>query len=88
MIARYGMLDCGMNFKGNMRPNCNQCNVPDNEQHRLNICPKWDYLRTNETNEDIDFDDIYENDIESLRSVMKRINLIWNTKYANGSMNK
>ena len=88
MIARYGMLDCGMNYKGNKRPNCNQCNVPDNEQHRLDVCPEWDSIRINETDGDIVFEDIYKNDIESLRPVMKKINSIWNTKYTNGSMNK
>ena len=33
VIARFGMLDCGMNFKGNRSETCNQCNVVDNDDH-------------------------------------------------------
>ena len=37
MMARYGMLQCGKNFKGTLQPICNQCSITDNKQHRLNI---------------------------------------------------
>ena len=67
-----------------------QCSITDNEQHRFNICPKWDNLRTDEFNDTIAFDDIYKNDFESVNldfvKSLEKIKLIWNTKYANGSM--
>ena len=39
MIARYGMLKCGKNFKGTISKMCSTCNCPDDEEHRLNILP-------------------------------------------------
>ena len=86
IMARYGMLDCGMNFKGTMSATCNQCSLPDNEQHRMNVCPKWDSLRITEFDNETEFDDIYKNDIESLHPVLKKIKSMWDTKYANGKM--
>ena len=80
-MARYGMLDCGMNFKGTMSATCNQCSLPDNEQHRMNVCPKWDSLRVAEFDNETEFDDIYKNDIESSRPVLKKIKSMWDTKY-------
>ena len=88
MMARYGMLQCGTNFKGTLQPICNQCSITDNEQHRLNICPKWDNLRTDEFNDTSAFDDIYKNNFDSVNPTLEKIKLIWNTKYANGSMNE
>ena len=40
-MARYGMLQCGRNFSAKTGKNCHTCNVIDDEEHRLNICPKW-----------------------------------------------
>ena len=85
LIARYGMLDCGVNFKGTMRPICVTCNTRDNEDHRLNECPKWGGAVENEV-EKINFEDIYSDDIDKIRAVIKKLTKIWNTKNANGSM--
>ena len=40
-----------------------------------------------ETNEKINFDLIYSTDIEEIYPVLTRVNQLWNTKYAHGSMN-
>ena len=83
LIARYGMLDCGNNFKGTGGANCIVCNKIDDEHHRLNECPKWTNIKTNEK---IDFDSIYSTDIDKIHPVLTRINQLWNTKCAHGSM--
>ena len=33
LIARFGMLECGKNFKGTMRETCDVCKVNDDENH-------------------------------------------------------
>ena len=85
LIARYGMLDCGENFKGTMRPICATCITRDKENHRLNECPKWGGTVENEV-ERISFDEIYSDDIDRMRAVITNITKTWNTKNANGSM--
>ena len=41
MIARYGLLECGSNYKGTISESCDTCNCPDNEDHCLNYCIKF-----------------------------------------------
>ena len=41
ILARYGMLECGTNFKGTIPENCRLCSVRDDENHRLNECKRW-----------------------------------------------
>ena len=86
IMARYGMLQCGKNFKGSDLVNCNTCNVVDDENHRLNYCTKW--KDTNLLNSDItiDFKNVYSNDIETLRVIIPYIQKVWNVKNANGTM--
>ena len=41
IIARFGMLECGRNFKGSLNELCNQCHQIDDKNHRLNYCIKY-----------------------------------------------
>ena len=88
IIARYGMLECGLNFKGKMDSNCPTCNVIDDESHRLNDCPKWNQNENQDLREQIDFNEIYSSEIEIIRPLLSKITTMWNTKCANGSMIK
>ena len=88
LMARYGMLQCGTNFKGTMNPTCQTCIVLDNEYHRLNCCPIWNTPDEIEMKDDIDFNLIYSPDINVIRPIIKEIDRLWNTKCANGSMKK
>ena len=67
IIARYGMLECGRNYKGNKPEICTQCHVLDDENHRLNECIKFRdvNLYDSETKEDF-----FANDIETLREII------------------
>ena len=40
IMARYGLLECGKNFKGTLNVNCDTCNCLDDEDHRINFCIK------------------------------------------------
>ena len=76
IIARYGMLECGNNFKGTMRPICASCDVVDNEYHRLNECSR--YASTNLFNkfEKVDFNLIYSPEVETIWSIITQIKLV------------
>ena len=41
ITARYGMLECGKNLGGTIGGTCSECNVYDDENHRLNYCKRW-----------------------------------------------
>ena len=84
IMARYGMLECGRNRGGSMKKNCESCNIIDDEEHRLNKCTKWENHR-NEP-EIIPFEQIYSNDLDSIKQILYRITSIWNTKNGQGSM--
>ena len=79
------MLECGINYKGTLKPTCETCNTSDDEEHRMNDCIKWKCTDTN-GNEKVSFKDIYSNDINTIRSIMAKIETVWNTKNAHGTM--
>ena len=88
-MAQNGMLECGMNMKGTIPETCSECNVPDNEQHRLVECRKW--LDSNAGNPvDINFCDIHNDDLDEriFDNLVKKIESIWETRYANGRMKR
>ena len=88
MIARFGMLECGKNFKGTMNEICNTCNVTDNENHRLNECPTYKNVNFFESQQKVDFNDVFSKDLNILRPVIKQIEKVWNVRTGHGSMNK
>ena len=88
IIARYGMLECGQNFKGTSSATCTTCDTIDNEDHRLNNCQKWSALNLFNNDEKVDFDQIYSSDIGVIRPILSKIQSVWNTKCANGTMQK
>ena len=81
------MLECGTNFKGTIKEMCSDCNVQDDEMHRLNYCKKFRSNNYYESDVKVDFDDIYSTDLQTLRTLLPKIGKVWNTKNANGSMN-
>ena len=88
MIARFGMLECGQNFKGSLSTTCLACNVLDNESHRLNYCVKYKENNLYSSNDKANFEDIYSDDIDVIKRVIIHIEKVWNVKTAHGSMHK
>ena len=86
IIARFGMLECGANFKGTMNHKCVTCDVIDNEEHRLNHC--LNLGDTNFCNEShkYPFETVYSNDTNAIRTILKNIDKIWNVSMGHGSM--
>ena len=87
ICARYGMLDCGNNFKGTQHEICNLCNVLDDEDHRLNLCTKYGNINYCESACKIDFQKIYSNDHAVLINILGAIMKVWNLRNANGTIN-
>ena len=88
LIARFGMLECGKNFKNSMTEQCKDCNVVDDENHRLNNCVTYRNLNLYDIHPKVNFIDIFSSDITVLRAVIGQIEKVWNVKTAHGSMNK
>ena len=87
ILARYGMLECGKNYRGSLPLTCAECDEGDDENHRMNYCTRWKKLNLHDENEKIDFQDIHSHDQEKIMRVVLRIKDVWNVRTANGTMN-
>ena len=85
-MANFGMLECGMNYKGTIREICMTCNVSDDEEHRLNHCIKYRESNYYDENEKIPFKTIFSGDISEVKNVFPMIERVWNVKLGHGSM--
>ena len=85
-MARYGMLECGKNFKGTLSEVCDKCGILDDENHRLNFFPKYKPNNNFDCSENTDFNLIYSESITKLRQVIPNIMKVWNIKNGNGTM--
>ena len=59
MIARFGLLECGKNFKGTQSEMCTECNCVDDENHRLNHCIKQRNINLYDQTEKVDYTEYY-----------------------------
>ena len=86
VMARYGVLECGKNYKGTMRETCDVCICIDDENHRINSCTKWKHNNLYESAEKVDFNEVYSDELVNIRHVTDKIEKVWNTRTAYGSM--
>ena len=85
LMARYGMLDCANNYHGKYGTKmCKECNVVDDENHRLNFCGKWRHVNLYGKGMMIDFETVYSEDKDVLRQVSTLLESVWNVE--NGKM--
>ena len=87
IIARYGMLECGKNFKGKLNEICDLCKTLDDENHRINYCMKWRDINFVESTDKKVFNLIYSNDIVHIKEILPVIEQVWDTKNAHATMN-
>ena len=87
IMARYGMLDCGNNYAikygGKM---CKTCSETDDENHRMNMCKRWESINLCNNNEKIDFDDIYSSDEDKCLQTVKSIASLWDLESGKNEM--
>ena len=56
-MARYGMLETASNYRNKYKTDqCNVCLTLDDENHRLNDCPRWKNVNLCCHNHKINFD--------------------------------
>ena len=67
---------------------CTCCNQQDDKNHRMNHCAKFNEFNFYNSNDKIAFENVYSSDIDTLRNVIHRIEMVWNTKLAHGTMIK
>ena len=88
ILARNGMLECGKNFKGTLPEICQKCLVTDDENHRMNTCPKWKDTNFLESETKISFCNIFSNDSSILPEIIERIQKVWELSLGNGLMKR
>ena len=86
ILARFGMLECGRNFKGSMRETCNECNAVDDEDHRLNYCSKFRGVNNFDSPHKVVFKNVFSNDPSIFQKILKTIDQVWNTQTSHGTM--
>ena len=86
LTSRFGMLECGRNFKGSQQEICKDCHSIDDESHRLNHCTRFRDTNKCDCRTKIDFNTIFSTDIDTLRGIVPEIEKIWNLRNSNGTM--
>ena len=64
----YSMLDCAKNFKMKYKTtNCGVCDTLDDEEHRMFMCPKWNYNIDTTPTVGYKFSDIFLPDLHRVK---------------------
>ena len=65
-----------------------ECNVYDDEDHRLNHCKRFKDMNYYDHVDKIVFDDVHSENIDTLNEIIEKLQKVWNTKNAAGTMNR
>ena len=77
-MARYGMLRCQANFSfGGQNKNCNVCQTLEEETHRINFFVIYQSVNLYNSNEKLDFELIYSDDVDVLLKVIDIVLKVW-----------
>ena len=88
-MGRYGMLRCANNFShGHGTKMCDLCGVEDDEDHRINTCPKWEKINFVNSACKVSFGDIYLDDYERCLVVVEAILRIWDLDSGKNEMRR
>lgn len=68
-------------MKGTIAEICPDCKIIDDENHRLNICPKWGGVRNDDTQNEVEFNDIYSKDSQTLNRILNIIENVWEVSW-------
>ena len=87
VMGRYGMLDCKANFSAKYgSKQCDQCDVEDNEVHRMNDCPLYGSVNRVGCDRKVDFGKIYSDSIDDVRPVIDAILAMWDLGHGRNKM--
>ena len=89
VMGRYGMLRCANNFShGHGTKMCDLCGVEDDEDHRINTCPKWEKINFVNSACKVSFGDIYLDDYERCLVVVEAILRMWDLDSGKNEMRR
>ena len=78
VMARYGMLDCGTNYRMKYgQTKCKECKMEDDEQHRINDCTKYRDINNCDNPVKFHFGGVYANDRDTVNQSAEGILKIW-----------
>ena len=87
IMGRYGMLDCksnyAMKYGGKM---CLDCDMLDDEAHRINDCVKYRGVNRCDGGAKIDFEMIYSDVMSDAMTVVDAILTVWDLEYGKNSI--
>ena len=78
ILSRNGMLTCGSNFKATIPEVCRECQLVDNENHRLNHCPQWQDTNFFNNDTKAEFMDIFSDNSQKLSPIIQSIQRVGN----------
>ena len=77
-MGRYGMLQCASNFSmGYGGKMCGQCNMIDDEDHRINFCKIWRGTNLADCTEKVNFTDLYSENMLVSIPIAKKVIDLW-----------
>ena len=82
------MLECGKNFKATIPETCTTCLRLDDENHRMNECSSWKHINYINSNNKVDFQDVYSNDPQKLSVIIERVRGVWELSLGKGTMKR
>ena len=87
IMGKFRMLHCAANFSdGHGGKMCQECNVIDDEDHRINSCAKWADINLYNALNKLDFECIHSSDISESIEVVKVILNMWDLENGKNCM--
>jgi hypothetical protein len=78
VLARYGMLRCGRNYKCHFgSQQCQTCGLVDDEDHKINHCIEFRTVNLYDCDEKVDFKNVYSKEVDVLKKKTKIISKTW-----------
>ena len=78
-MSMFGMLACSKNYKNGYGGNiCRECEMLDDENHRINDCSKFKGFNLFYSPVKYEFDSIFSNDEDVVSRTVEVVMLIWN----------
>ena len=88
ILARHGILECGTNRKGTIPEKCRNCDVVDDESHRMNVCKTFSHINLTNSLEKCTFSNVYSEDESTLDGIIENLEQVWEFRYGNGRMKR
>ena len=62
------------------------CNEPDKENHQFNFCKRYEDINLYNSDSKANFDDIYSDNIQTIKGIVTHIEKVWNVRTAHGNV--